>query len=128
MFLPKLMARYEKLLRWVLKGWRRYGSVRVLYSASFPVGDPTLLMRGNKSHLLPQRGDPNFIYVYLKLPVGTGCKLPTAFTPHLEKRVKVLENDCLPRRYRDIISNVAVSGQQSAGWQTEYPIERSLFR
>ena len=58
-------------------------------------------------------GDPNFIYVYLKMPVGTDVKSTDSITHILEKRVqKVLENE-LPGKpdgiVESIITNIAVS-------------------
>ena len=108
--LPKLMARYEKLLRWVLKGWRPVWMFASLFGIFF-LSVILLMMRGNKSTFFPS-GDPNFIYVYLKLPVGTDVKYTDSITRILEKRVeKVLENE-LPSKggiVESIISNVAVS-------------------
>ena len=108
--LPKLMTQYEKLLRWVLKGWRpvwMFASLFVLFVLSVML----LMVRGNKSTFFPS-GDPNFIYVYLKLPVGTDVKYTDSITHILERRVeKVLENE-LPAKggiVESIISNVAVS-------------------
>ena len=45
-----------------------------------------LMVRGNKQTFFPS-GDPNFIYVYLKLPVGTDVKHTDSITHVLEKRV-----------------------------------------
>ncbi len=109
--LPKLMNRYEKLLRWVLKGWRpvyMFASLFLLFVVSLVL----LLARGNKSTFFPS-GDPNFIYVYLKMPVGTTAEYTDSVTRILEKRVtKVLDNE-LPTKpngiVESIITNVAAS-------------------
>jgi multidrug efflux pump len=109
--LPKLMTRYEKLLRWVLQGWRpvwMFASLFLLFVVSLGL----LMVRGNKSTFFPS-GDPNFIYVYLKMPVGTDAKYTDSITRILEKRVeKVLANE-LPSKpngiVESIITNVAVS-------------------
>ncbi len=108
--LPKLMNQYEKLLRWVLKGWRpvwMFASLFVLFAISLFA----LIARGNKSTFFPS-GDPNFIYVYLKMPVGTDVKRTNTVLLELEKRVgKVLAAE-LPVNngiVESIISNVAVS-------------------
>jgi multidrug efflux pump len=37
------------------------------------------MIRGNKSTFFPS-GDPNFIYVYLKMPVGTDVKTTDSVT------------------------------------------------
>lgn len=108
--LPKLMTRYEKLLRWVLKGWRPVWMFAALFGVFF-LSIILLMLRGNKSTFFPS-GDPNFIYVYLKMPVGTDAKYTDSITHVLEDRVeKVLENE-LPSKggiVESIITNVAVS-------------------
>lgn len=109
--LPKLMQRYEKLLRWVLKGKRPVWMLVSLF-VLFPVSLILLIARGNKATFFPS-GDPNFIYVYLKLPVGTDIKYTDSITHVLENRVyKILEkeNPGQPGSIvESIISNVAVS-------------------
>jgi multidrug efflux pump subunit AcrB len=78
----------------------------------FPVSAGLLMLRGNKSTFFPS-GDPNFIYVYLKMPVGTNVKTTDSVTNVLEKKVyKVLEkeNPSTPGSIvESIIANVANS-------------------
>lgn len=110
--LPKLMARYEKLLRWILIGKRPVYAFISLFGL-FLLAIMMLFARGNKSTFFPS-GDPHFVYVYLKLPVGTDVKYTDSITHMLEKRVeKVLEKE-LPANNKkgiveSIIANVAVS-------------------
>ena len=108
--LPKLMTRYEKLLRWVLKGWRPVWMFASLFGL-FALSVVLLMLRGNKQTFFPS-GDPNFIYVYLKMPVGTDVKYTDSITHVLERRVEnVLANE-LPAKagiVESIITNVAVS-------------------
>ena len=110
--LPKLMNNYEKLLRWILVGKRPIWAFVSLFGL-FAVALMMLMARGNKSTFFPS-GDPNFVYVYLKLPVGTDVKYTDSITRVLEKRVeKVLEKD-LPGNnpkgiVESVIANVAVS-------------------
>ena len=70
------------------------------------------MLRGNKQTFFPS-GDPNFVYVYLKLPVGTDVKHTDSVTRVLEKRVlKVLENEKPGEPgsiVESVITNVAVS-------------------
>src|SRR5690606_38181794 len=70
--LPALMRRYESLLRWVLKGKRPVWAFVSLFVV-FVIALLALMARGNKQTFFPS-GDPNFVYVYLKLPVGTDVK------------------------------------------------------
>ncbi|MBW7951381.1 MAG: efflux RND transporter permease subunit, partial [Chitinophagaceae bacterium] len=108
--LPSLMNKYEKLLKWILQGKRPAYALVSLF-VLFPISLILLLARGNKMTFFPS-GDPNFIYVYLKLPVGTKTATTDSITSILEKRVhKVLENE-MPQKggiVESVITNVAVS-------------------
>lgn len=109
--LPKLMNRYEKLLRWVLAGKRPvYAFISLFGLFIFSFG--FLMLRGNKQTFFPS-GDPHFVYVYIKLPVGTDVKYTDSITSVLEKRVeKVLEKEKPGTPggiVESIITNVAVS-------------------
>ncbi|MEP6676633.1 MAG: efflux RND transporter permease subunit [Ferruginibacter sp.] len=90
--LPWLMNHYESLLKWVLKGWRPALMLTGLFIL-FPVAGLLLKIRNNPSTFFPS-GDPNFIYVYLKMPVGTSVKTTDSVTHLLEQKVyKVLEKE-----------------------------------
>jgi multidrug efflux pump subunit AcrB len=105
------MARYETLLRWVLKGKRPIYALASLFGL-FIIALSLLILRGNKTTFFPS-GDPNFVYVYLKMPVGTDVKHTDSVTRVLEQRVyKVLEAENPGTEgsiVESIISNVAVS-------------------
>jgi multidrug efflux pump subunit AcrB len=109
--LPNLMAKYEKLLRWLLQGWRpviSFVGVFVLFIISL------LLLVASKPDLpfFPS-GQPNFIYVYLKMPVGTNVNETNKVLTELEQRTyKALEklnpgdsNSIV----ESILSNVAIN-------------------
>lgn len=109
--LPALMNKYEQLLRWCLKGKRPVWLLTGLFLL-FPIAVIMVAMRGNGVQFFP-KGDPNYIYVYLKMPVGTDIKRTNAVTQELEKRVyKVLGKD-VPGApgsiVESVIANVAVS-------------------
>jgi multidrug efflux pump len=108
--LPKLMNRYEKLLRWALHKGRPIRLLLYLFIL-FIVSVVALTLRNNPKPFFPD-GDPNFIYVYLKLPVGTSVKYTDSVTSVLEKRVyKVLEKEHPGQPgsiVESIISNVAL--------------------
>ncbi len=106
--LPALMNRYEKLLRWVLQKRRPVWAFVSLFGLFF-FALIALIFRGNKQTFFPS-GDPNFVYVYLKLPVGTNVKYTDSITGVLEKRVlKVLEPVQKDSIVESVITNVAVS-------------------
>ncbi|MES2430533.1 MAG: efflux RND transporter permease subunit [Bacteroidota bacterium] len=109
--LPWLMGHYERLLKWILVGWRPVKAFISLFII-FILSIVLLMLRGNKSTFFPS-GDPNFIYVYLKMPVGTDVKYTDSVTRILETRVhKILANELPVVKdgiVESIITNVAVS-------------------
>lgn len=113
--LPKLMNRYEKLLRWVLVGRRpvkAFVSLFGLFALSLGLLIASIKFGRTKSTFFPS-GDPNMVFIYLKLPVGTDVKYTDSITRELEKRVeKVLEKEKPGEKgsiVESIIANVAVS-------------------
>ncbi len=110
--LPNLMNKYEKLLKWILKGTRPVWAVVFLFIL-FPISVFLLIARGNKATFFPS-GDPNFIYVYLKMPVGTDVKTTDSVTHVLEQRVfKVLENE-KPGTEGSIVESIIANVANSA--------------
>ena len=113
-FLPWLMNHYESLLRWALLGKRPVWLLIALFLL-FPVSLAMLMVRNPGSTFFPS-GDPHFIYVYLKMPVGTDIKHTDSITQVLEKRVyKVLEKEKPGAEgsiVESIIANVAVSANK----------------
>lgn len=109
--LPWLMNHYESLLRWVLKGWRPVWMLVALF-VLFPVSLILLMARGNSATFFPS-GDPNFIYVYLKMPVGTKVQVTDSVLQVLEKKVYKVLGDEKPGApgsiVESMIANVAVS-------------------
>lgn len=109
--LPGIMMRYERLLKWILVGKRPVWAFVSLFGI-FAVALIALMFRGNKQTFFPS-GDPNFVYVYLKLPAGTDVKYTDSITHVLEGRVmKVIEKDppgAPGSIVESVISNVAVS-------------------
>lgn len=113
--LPKLMDRYERLLRWVLKGKRpvwAFVSLFGVFAFSVAILMASISSGRTKSTFFPS-GDPNMVFVYLKMPVGTDVKYTDSITHILERRVqKVLENEKPGAEgsiVESIITNVAVS-------------------
>jgi multidrug efflux pump len=110
--LPWLMSHYENLLRWALKA-RRPAWLLLSLFLLFPVSVVLYMLRTQgKSTFFPS-GDPHFIYVYLKMPVGTDVKYTDSVTHVLEQRVyNVLGNekpDVKGSIVESVIANVAVS-------------------
>ncbi len=110
--LPGLMKRYESLLRWVLQKKRPARLILLLFIL-FPVAVALFLLRTQGRQTFFPSGDPHFIYVYLKLPVGTDIKYTDSVTQELEKRVYRVLGDQKPGApgsiVESVIANVAVS-------------------
>ncbi len=111
--LPAIMNRYERSLRWSLYGWR---PVKILFGV-FGLLILTLMIfgwaagTGRTQVVFFPSGDPNQLYVYLKLPTGTDVEYTDSITKVLEGRVnKVLglENGKGNPVVESVISNVAV--------------------
>ena len=111
--LPKLMDTYERILRRALSGWR---PVKLLIGTFVLLIFSVVLLGLNIGsgrvgiEFFPV-GDPNQIYVYLKLPTGTQVDYTDSVTKVLEHKVnKVLgiENGKKNPLVESIISNVAV--------------------
>lgn len=108
--LPWIMSHYESLLRWSLQGWR---PVKILLGTVglFVLSLVFFVARKVPVVFFPS-GDPNFVYVYLKLPVGTDVEYTDSVTRVLENRVyQVLDMDGGKKPnpiVESVISNVAV--------------------
>ena len=117
--LPWIMGHYESLLRWALKGWRPVhlllGTFGLLI-ISFLVFSVSITS-GRVGVVFFPKADPNQVYVYLKLPVGTNVEYTDSVTRILEGRVnKVLgtENGKKNPLVESVISNVAIGASDPA--------------
>jgi multidrug efflux pump len=111
--LPRIMRRYERALRWSLHGWRPVwllvGTFGLLIISIIAISIASATGR-TKVVFFPS-GDPNQIYVYMKLPAGTDVEYTDSLTRVLESRVyKVLgmENGKENPVVESVITNVAV--------------------
>ena len=107
--LPWIMDHYENLLRWSLNGWRPVYLLLATIGLFF-LSVVFFGMRKVPVVFFPG-SDPNFIYVYLKLPVGTSVSYTDSVTHILENRInKVLgvSKDTSNPIVESVITNVAV--------------------
>ena len=107
--LPAIMHQYERSLRWALAGWRPVW----LLIATFGMLIFSLVFFGMRKVpvVFFPGGDPNQIFVYLKLPVGTDVDYTDSVTHVLEGRVnKVLgmENGRTNPIVESVITNIAI--------------------
>ena len=121
------MRHYENLLRWALKGWRPVGLLLGTFGLlifSFVIFIISVVS-GRVPVVFFPKGDPNQIYVYLKLPVGTDVNYTDSITRNLEKKVyQVLGMDNGKKNpvVESVISNVAIGANDpTSGDQSNHP-------
>ena len=103
--LPALKNNYRKLISWALTGYRSVGIVAgafvLLIATFFIVG-----IAKPKVIFFPS-GEPDYIYVYNVMPVGTDATVTDSVTKVIEKRVfKVLNDNNAMFAVNSVISNV----------------------
>lgn len=110
---PKVQNAYERILRWCLKGWRP----QMLLIGTFLLlilSVVLVIVKSPKVEFFP-KGDPNFIYVYMALPVGTDQKSTDSVINIVEQRVTSVFGKNNPL-VESIQYNVAVgAGDPAAG-------------
>ncbi len=121
--LPWIMGHYENLLRWALHGWKPVwlllGTMGLFFFSIF------LFAARKVPVVFFPKGDPNQIYVYLKLPVGSNVDYTDTVTRKLEARVNNvlgIGNGKTNPIVESIISNVAIGASDpSSGDRSTRP-------
>lgn len=121
--LPAIMRNYEKLLRWAVAGWR---PVWLLVGTFVLLIFSLILFKArNVPVVFFPKGDPNFIYVYLKLPVGSSVDYTDSITKEIEHKVTRVLNGPSGKPnpiVESVISNVAVGASDpSSGDRSTQP-------
>jgi multidrug efflux pump len=102
---PSIQENYKKLLVWILVGsrpiWIVVGTV-VLFFLSIGL----TMVRSPKVVFFPQ-SDPNFVYTYISLPIGTDQIYTDSITHIVEDKIYKVVGDTNPI-VESVISNVAV--------------------
>ena len=103
--LPKLKNGYRNLIAWLLHGWRPIGAI----ASMFVLLVVTFVLMGivqPKVIFFPS-GEPDYVYVYNVMPVGTDARVTDSVTRVIEKRVfTVLEQNKTMDMVNSVISNV----------------------
>lgn len=102
---PAFQERYKKLLIWALEGSRPYliiGATVLLFFLSIGL----TMVRSPKVVFFPQ-SDPNFVYAYIALPIGTDQVYTDSITHLIEDKIFAVVGDSNPM-VESVISNVAV--------------------
>ncbi|MEO6894706.1 MAG: efflux RND transporter permease subunit, partial [Ginsengibacter sp.] len=107
--LPRIMSSYEILLRWATAKWRPVW----LLVGTFVLLIFSLILFNlrNVPVVFFPKGDPNFIYVYLKLPVGSSVDYTDSITKNIENKVETVLKGPSGKPnpiVESVISNVAV--------------------
>jgi multidrug efflux pump subunit AcrB len=109
---PKVQQSYMKLVAWCIEGWKPalvIGTVIFLFIFAIvftgyrkpPVG------------FFP-KGDPNFIYTYIRMPIGTDQRVTDSVTQVVEQRITdVINKGGRNNLVESIISNVAISASEN---------------
>lgn len=115
--LPKFMDIYEVILAFLMRGWQPIGvllfTIALLFFSIF------LVQQRDIPVVLFPKGDPNFIYTYLNLPIGTHQIRTDSITQLVEQKITNIVGKDNPI-VESIIANVAVgagdpmSGDRSA--------------
>lgn len=109
--LPRIMHAYERLLHWLLMGWRP-AIAFVMVFVLFVLSALALVLRKPELPFFPS-GQPSIIYVYLKMPVGTRAEETDKVLQELEHRtfdaLKTLNPTEEGSIVESILSNVAIN-------------------
>ncbi len=110
---PNFQERYKKVLIWVLKGkrprWILVGTVGLFF---FSIA--LTAVRSPKVVFFPQ-SDPNFVYTYISLPIGTDQVYTDSITHLIEDRIYEVVGDSNPI-VESIISNVAIGANNPSSF------------
>lgn len=121
--LPWIMGHYESVLRSALVGWRPVYLLLVTFGL-FIFSIFLFAVRKVPVVFFP-KSDPNQLYVYLKLPVGTSVEYTDSITRTLEAKVNHvlgIENGKTNPIVESVISNVAIGASDpSSGDRSTRP-------
>lgn len=107
---PQVQEHYKRLVSWCLQGWRPacilLGTVLLLFfSIAFTA------WRKPPVVFFPQ-GDPNFVYTFIRMPIGTDQWVTDSITRIVEQRVINIVGKNNPI-VESVISNVAVGASEN---------------
>lgn len=103
--LVKFKNNYRKLISWIIKGKRPYFALLSMFGLLIF----TFVLMGivKPQVIFFPSGEPDYIYVYNKLPIGTDARKTDSVTKIIEKRVfDVIKSNKAEQAVNSIISNV----------------------
>ncbi len=106
---PRVQQGYKNLIEWCLQGWRPAGVivgviVLFIFSIAFTA------IRKPPVVFFP-KGDPNFVYTYIRLPIGTDQRVTDSITHIVENQVFEIVGKNNPI-VESVISNVSVGAAE----------------
>ncbi len=108
--IPAIMNIYERLLRWALRGKTPY----ILFGSMFVFLIVTVMITGAskmKVVFFPN-SDPQYIYTYITMPIGTDVNTTDSITTLVEKRVQQVIGAGNPD-VESVIANVALGASNN---------------
>lgn len=107
---PKVQRFYMRQVAWTLEGWRPL-LVLVAVVVLFVFSIVFTAVRKPPVVFFP-KGDPNFIYAYIQMPIGTDQRVTDSITHIVEDRVVGVVGKNNPM-VESIISNVAIGASEN---------------
>src|SRR5690606_26377604 len=109
-FWPRVQASYKRVISWCLEGWRPAGIFAGVF-ALFIFSIVFTMIRQPPVVFFPN-GDPNFIYTFIRMPIGTDQVVTDSVTRIVEDRVIQTLGDDNPL-VESVISNVAIGASEN---------------
>lgn len=103
--LPWIQDRYRASIAWILEGNRPWFTLGL--TVLFLIGSVALLFIRSPKVVFFAETEPNFVYIYNELPVGTDLEVTNEVTAELEERVLGVLGEDNPV-VESIITNIAV--------------------
>lgn len=103
--LPKLRNGYRRLIHWLIRGWRPVWAIAA--AVLLLVGTFFITAVSNPQVIFFPSGEPDYVYVYNVMPIGTDARVTDSTTKEIERRVfKVLKDNGAEDIVNSVISNV----------------------
>jgi multidrug efflux pump subunit AcrB len=107
---PRVQDAYKRMITWCLTGYRPIGVVAGVIGL-FVFAIVLTMVRPIPVTFFPS-GDPNFIYAYIRMPIGTDQHVTDSITTIVEDRVlKAIGKD--NKVVESVISNVAIGASDN---------------
>ena len=107
---PKVQEAYKRLLTWTLHGYRPiFVALGVVFLFAFSI---VFTMIRKPSVVFFPAGDPNFIYAFVRMPIGTDQRVTDSITAIVEDKVIATMGKDNPI-VESVISNVAIGASEN---------------